>query len=89
MPEYRVRVILNTNIEASSPEMARRIALEGAVALVGQAESAEADFNNVMPQDSFPRFTYETEEIDPEDLPAEEGDTPTTEGELDNTEETL
>ena len=82
MPEYRVRVILNTNIEAPSPEMARRIALEGAVALVGQAESAEADFNSVMPQDSFPRFTYETEEIAGDD-------TPTTEGELDNTEETL
>jgi hypothetical protein len=86
MPIYRVSVVLNTNIETSSPEMARRIALEGAMALVRQDESASTDFNSVMPQDTFPKFTYEREDIDPEDLPAEEGDTPTEDG-LDNSEE--
>ena len=81
MPEYKVNVVLSTNIEAGSPEMARRIALEGAVALIQQRDSAEAEFNSVMPQESFPRFTYEKEEIDGEDTPSEDG--------LDNSEETV
>lgn len=81
MPEYKVNVVLTTNIEAVSPEMARRIALEGAVALIQQKDSAEAEFNSVMPQQSFPRFIYEKEEIDGEDTPTEDG--------LDNSEETV
>lgn len=82
MPEYKVNVVLTTNIEAESPEVARRVALEGAVALLQQRDGAEAEFNSVMPQQSFPRFTYEKEEVDGDD-------TPTTEGELDNSEENL
>ena len=67
MPEYKVNVVLTANIEAGYPEAARRIALEGVLALIQQKDSAEAEFNSVLPQENFPRFIYEKEEIDGDD----------------------
>lgn len=82
MPNYRVSVVLQTVIDTSSPERARRIAFEGATALIQQEDAAEAEFNNVMPQEKAPRFVYLEENINPEDLKSEEE-------ELDNAEENL
>lgn len=79
MPTYEVRVTLSTNIETSSPEMAERIALEGVVALLSEEDSAEAEFNRIMPQEKFPRFMNLSREVVSDDTPTEDG--------LDNSEE--
>jgi len=81
MPTYEVRVTLSTNIETSSPEMAKQIALEGVVALLSEEGSAEAEFSRIMPQEKFPRFVNLSREVVSDDTPTEDG--------LDNSEETL
>jgi hypothetical protein len=89
MPQYKISVVLSATIETESPELARRIALEGATALLEQDERASEDFSNLFPQQKFPAFYYASESVEDLDnsLGEETSDTPTSADELDKQDE--